>query len=173
MHRETQIGVPYIVHPMNVMRILIDAGCDEDIVIAGLLHDTIEDAHTPEDQIRGAFGERVLQLVKSASEPDKSALLETRKKHTIEHLRLHASGDELALAFADKLDNLRSINEDIERLQPGPEYWDRFNRPYDDQRWYYGELGKIFAEKLTESRFSYFIEEYKRIFERVFQGIWS
>ena len=41
-------SVPYLVHPLNVAKILIHQGCEEDLVIAGLLHDTVEDT-TVED----------------------------------------------------------------------------------------------------------------------------
>ena len=36
-------NVPYLVHPLGVCKILIEAGCSEDVVVAGLLHDTVED----------------------------------------------------------------------------------------------------------------------------------
>jgi len=43
--------IPYIVHPIEVMKILIENNCSEKVVIAGILHDTIEDAKVPPDEI--------------------------------------------------------------------------------------------------------------------------
>jgi hypothetical protein len=51
------------------------------------------------------------------------------------------------LAAADKLDNLRSMQEDLERL--GPELWQRFNRPRMAQEWYYRSLLELLGRRLT------------------------
>lgn len=63
--------IPYIVHPMEVMYILTQNDCDETTVIAGLLHDTIEDAGATPEEIEAAFGKDVAQIVAAESE-DKS-----------------------------------------------------------------------------------------------------
>ena len=36
-------GVPYLIHPLNVAKLLIQEGCEEEVVVAGLMHDTVED----------------------------------------------------------------------------------------------------------------------------------
>ena len=63
--------IPYIVHPIEVMQILTASGCEEDIIIAGILHDTLEDTNTEREEIVEAFGARVAELVAHESE-DKS-----------------------------------------------------------------------------------------------------
>jgi len=129
--------IPYISHPYGVAMILLEAKCNEEIVIAGLLHDTIEDTDTTVEDIRSHFGEEVLRLVLGASEPDKSQSWEIRKEHTLEFLK---SAD-LAirqLACADKLHNLRSIRRDVEAN--GDQVWSKFNRGYNDQKWYYTSM---------------------------------
>jgi len=128
---------PYISHPYAVGMILQAAKCSEEVVIAGLLHDTLEDTDTTEAQLLELFGDKVLGLVLGASEPDKSQSWENRKQHTLDYLKT-APADLRQLACADKLHNLRSIVRDVEAV--GDEAWNRFNRGYADQKWYYTEL---------------------------------
>ncbi|WP_249226665.1 gamma-glutamylcyclotransferase family protein [Alicyclobacillus mengziensis] len=130
-------GTPYIVHPVSVAMILMRAGCDEEVVAAGLLHDTVEDTDLTLADVRVQFGERVAKLVAGASEPDKSQPWEARKRHTIAFLT-QAPDDVRVLVCADKLDNVRSIRQDAERL--GEVVWSRFHRGRKDQEWYYRSI---------------------------------
>ena len=61
--------IPYIVHPMDVASVLMKNGASEELVIAGLLHDVVEDAGVEIQRVRNLFGERVADLVEGASEP--------------------------------------------------------------------------------------------------------
>lgn len=63
---------PYICHPYGVYRIAMSYGCDEDQLIAALLHDTVEDTEVTIDDIRISFGENVARLVEGLTTPDKS-----------------------------------------------------------------------------------------------------
>jgi (p)ppGpp synthase/HD superfamily hydrolase len=69
-------GVPYLVHPLRVGEILAKAGCRTDVVIAGILHDVLEDTAVGSDELRERFGAEVLALVEGASEPDKTGTWE-------------------------------------------------------------------------------------------------
>jgi hypothetical protein len=111
-----------------VAKILIDAGCPEDGVVAGILHDTVEDTPVSLDEIRHTFGETVARIVEGASEPDKSKPWEERKAHTIEFLKT-ASEAALLVSCADKIENLEAIREDRERV--GEKVWARFRRGRD------------------------------------------
>ena len=68
-------GVPYLIHPLNVAKLLIQGGCVEEVVVAGLLHDTVEDTDMELADIEAEFGPGVAALVAGASEPDKTAPL--------------------------------------------------------------------------------------------------
>ena len=105
---------PYLVHPLRVAAILDRFGCNEDAVVAGFLHDTVEDACATYDEIAAIFWSQVAQLVERASEPDKSLSWDMRKQHTIERAKSEEDGDALDLIAADKLDNIRSLRETIE-----------------------------------------------------------
>ena len=129
--------IPYISHPRAVARILSDAGCSEEMVVAGILHDTVEDTSLTLDHIREKFGSRVAQIVQGCSEPDKSLPWEQRKQHTVEFLR-NASLEVRTVTCADKLHNLLTIIADHEIV--GDDVWDRFSRGKGAQEWYYREL---------------------------------
>src|SRR3954447_3708370 len=84
---------PYVAHPIRVAEILDRFERSEDVIVAGFLHDTIEDANVTADEIRATFGARVATLVTSASEPDKSLPWKMRKQHTIEQLEHEHDSD--------------------------------------------------------------------------------
>jgi len=142
--------IPYIVHPINVGKILIENNCPDEVVEAGILHDTVEDTNVTIEDIQRKFGDQVAEIVSGCSEPDKSDTWENRKKHTIEYLELAPIGVLLA-SCADKLDNFRSIKADYNKY--GDTIWSRFNRPKEQQTWYYESLAEIFhkqADKFPE-----------------------
>jgi (p)ppGpp synthase/HD superfamily hydrolase len=138
--------IPYIVHPLAVAKILIAARCPDDVVVAGILHDTVEDTPVSLEDIRREFGEAVARIVEGASEPDKSKSWEARKAHTIESLKTEPEGV-LLVSCADKIENLEAIREDRERV--GEEVWTRFRRGRDQQAWYYRCVLAVLAERLT------------------------
>jgi len=140
--------VPYLVHPLNVAKILLDHGYPDHLAVAGLLHDTVEDTDVTLEEIQTIFGETVARLVEFATEPEKLWSWEKRKQHTLSIL---SSGDApgLLLSIADKLDNIRSIRSDLELY--GEEAWERFKRPREKQRWYYESMRRIFDARLVES----------------------
>jgi hypothetical protein len=142
---------PYVAHPIRVAEILDRFERDEDVVVAGFLHDTIEDTHVTADEIRAAFGSRIATLVTSVSEPDKSLPWKTRKERSIAHLEQEQDSDVLALAAADKLDNVRSITDTL-RYLGRKKTWALFNAKQSEQHWYYRRIAGILLGKDPESR---------------------
>lgn len=128
-------NLPYIIHPMEVWQILHSNNCSVNVQIAGLLHDTMEDAAVTEDEIINAFGKEILSLVKSESE-DKSKSWKERKQATIDSLA-NESPEAMQVCCADKLSNCRAQYYDL--LQIGDALFDRFNKESDPglQSWYY------------------------------------
>jgi (p)ppGpp synthase/HD superfamily hydrolase len=159
-------NIPYIVHPLSVCRTLIEYGAKPSVATAGVLHDTVEDTNVTVAQIRKKFGSTIARLVEAASEPDKSLDWETRKKHTIRFLLQAPSKDILLLSCADKLDNIRAIRTDYDTM--GEELWKRFNRPKEQQSWYYRELAETFMQRVadaqTEKLFRSFSTEVDHVF---------
>ena len=167
-HRQVRKGteIPYVVHPLAVAGILIRAKGPESLVIAGILHDTIEDTPVTIDEIRSQFGQAVADLVLGLSEPDKQASWEERKSHTLDYLQDTATDDVLLVSIADKLDNIRAIREGLDT--DGEFFWLRFNRPRDLQAWYYLNLAEVFSERITAepgiSLVGMFLKEVRQVF---------
>jgi (p)ppGpp synthase/HD superfamily hydrolase len=127
-------GIPYITHVVHVSTILLRHGFNEDVVIAGLLHDVIEDCDISAAEIEAAFGAEIARLVVAVSEPKGNVSWEAAKAHKIEQLA--TGGPNVAgLKAADALHNSRSIVNDLH--QDGPVVWQRFKRGPAQTLWYY------------------------------------
>jgi guanosine-3',5'-bis(diphosphate) 3'-pyrophosphohydrolase len=131
-------NVPYFAHAAAVAMILDRAGFDEDIVIAGLLHDVVEDTDATFEDVEALFGTVVCELVRLCSEVKHDA--EGRKRPWIDRKRDHLAslaGVETAtraVMLADKLHNLISIELD---LADGRPVWHQFNAERTQVLWYY------------------------------------
>jgi (p)ppGpp synthase/HD superfamily hydrolase len=124
--------IPMIFHPFTVGMMLQRAGCKEEVVIAGILHDVIEDTKYTRSDISKKFGEEVAKLVEGVTEPDKNLSWEERKEDAIK--RIHSVCLEIKLIeAADKISNLESTLEDIKRR--GDDAWSGFKRGKDKQEW--------------------------------------
>lgn len=110
-------NVPYIVHPLTVAIILSRVTQDEDIIIAGILHDTIEDCNphgsVTKENIEAQFGQRVAQMVDDVTEKDKTLPWLERKLQALEHIG-EMGYDSLLVKSADVLHNLSELINDIE-----------------------------------------------------------
>ena len=157
--------IPYIIHPLRVAEILIEYDCSEEVIIAGVLHDTIEDTIITVDDIMRSFGKKIAELVEKVSETDKTDTWETRKQHTIEYLK-DAPMAILLITCADKLDNLRSIRKDYART--GESIWSRFNRPKNYQQWYYRALADVFMSRIDTEPAASLFQSFKREVEDFF-----
>lgn len=141
--------VPYLAHPLAVAERLVGWGCDEPVVIAGILHDTVEDTSVTLDEIARAFGPEVAALVETVTEPDEALPWEARKEHVIAALRA-GPGGAVAVACADKLDNLRTLRAALE-VEGEAALWARFRRGRDAQRWYHESIAAVARERTPEA----------------------
>lgn len=138
---------PYFEHLAAVGMILDRSGFDEATVIAGLLHDAIEDTEATFEAIVEEFGQSVAETVAHCSEVKLDA--EGRKRPWIDRKRDHlsemASAPLLARAviLADKLHNLTCIALDLKEGRP---VWDRFHAGRSDVLWYYGAVVDVCSE---------------------------
>ncbi|HLC81537.1 MAG TPA: HD domain-containing protein [Candidatus Nanoarchaeia archaeon] len=140
--------LPYIFHPLEVGKILLEAGCSEQIVAAGILHDTLEDTSAKYEDLVNNFGPVVADLVIGTSEPDKKDTWENRKLHTINWLKT-APINVLLIAAADKLSNFQTTKDDLSRY--GDVIWKKFNRGKEQQRWYMQSLAEIFWSRIDDN----------------------
>ncbi|WP_394730605.1 HD domain-containing protein [Altererythrobacter sp. GH1-8] len=106
--RKDAAATPYINHPLEVAQILTEAGVeDSDVLIAAILHDTIEDTETTPEELTAVFGERVCSLVLEVTD-DKSLPKAERKRLQV----LNApkkSADAKLIKIADKIANIRDL----------------------------------------------------------------
>src|SRR5581483_470219 len=158
--------IPYILHPLSVARILIECDASDDVVIAAVLHDIVEDTKITLADVRAEFGDDVARLVEGMSEPNRSDTWENRKQATLDYLET-APQDVLLIEIADKLDNIRGMRQDVE--QDGAATWERFTRGYEKQKWYHGELVKVFQRKLDSGCGAQLAEEFAREVRAVFE----
>jgi len=145
--------IPYMVHLLNVCKLVAENNCSDEVLAAALLHDVVEDTDVTIDEIEEKFGNHVAEIVRGATELDKlekkaiekESSWQERKEHTIHFLQHGASTDQLLVSGADKLDNLRSIVYDHKRI--GEKLWSRFNASKEQQAWYYSALASIIQDK--------------------------
>jgi (p)ppGpp synthase/HD superfamily hydrolase len=143
--------VPYIAHLAHVSVILIRHGFDEDLAIAGLLHDAVEDQDVPLPAIEAQFGPRVASIVAALSERKQEGGVkrpwESRKQEMLHQLR-RAGVDAVAVKAADTLHSVRTIITDL--AEKGPALWASFSRGPDQSLWFYESVAEIVRERLPE-----------------------
>lgn len=122
--------IPYIVHPLGVGFILARALASEEVIVAGILHDTLEDSvaqnKITKEILAKEFNEEIANLVVSVTEQNKQLPWETRKQEAVEHIK-NFSHDSLLLKSADILNNASEILNDYKK--DGETVFARFNAP--------------------------------------------
>ena len=144
--------VAYITHPLTVGIILAIAGANEDVICAGILHDTIEDSIEERKvdlkMIEDFFGENIAKLVLALTEEDKSLPWEERKRIAEEHIK-DFSNDATLVKSADIIANIRELIEDYKK--DGEEIFIRFNAPKEKIIKNYLETIEALIKKWTEN----------------------
>lgn len=146
--------VPAVSHSFSVAWILSNYTEDEDIIVAGLLHDVLGDVKGYYfSDLERDFGSRVAKIVSGVSEnkdpnieEDAKKTWRERKEKYLDNLR---SQDEatLMVCAADKIHNLQSIVEGYKKH--GEKLWEKFNSPSDKRLWVYKEAVDILKERLN------------------------
>ena len=141
-------SIPYVAHLMGVASLVLEAGGDEDLAIAALLHDVVEDCGGAPmlKEVRRRFGPRVTKIVDGCTDADvypKPPWRERKEKY-IRRLR-DEDDDTRLVSAADKLNNIRSILSDYRQI--GEDVWDRFNGKRDGTLWYYRALRDEFMRQ--------------------------
>ena len=107
-------GEPYVVHPVNVAKILSDLNMDSTTVLAGLLHDTLEDTETTYEEIRELFGNDVADIVEGVTKIGKIKFrnIKEAQAENFRKLILATAKDirVVVVKLADRLHNMRTLN---------------------------------------------------------------
>jgi (p)ppGpp synthase/HD superfamily hydrolase len=148
--------IPYIAHLLAVAATVLEYNASEDMAIAGLLHDAVEDqgGEPRLSDIRNRFGDRVADIVRSCSDTVVNTSAgqhkedwHTRKTRYHEHLGL-VDQETLLVSLSDKVHNARSILRDLRKPKIGEAVWGRFRNSKKDTLWNYRELAKAFMKHL-------------------------
>ena len=156
--------VPYMAHLLGVASLVtgetghVPFAVTEDMVIAALLHDAVEDAGgMPRlHDIEAKFGKEVADIVKGCTDSfeadsNRKGRWEQRKASYIKRLREEPESEgTLLVSAADKLYNARAILEDYKEI--GAEVWKWFKRGRKEQLWYFDELLKIYEARCPNWR---------------------
>ncbi|MGW5973251.1 RelA/SpoT family protein [Streptomyces sp. NPDC055186] len=104
-------GDPYITHPLAVTTILAELGMDPATLMAGLLHDTVEDTEYGLEQLRRDFGDTVALLVDGVTKLDKVKFGEAAQAETVRKMVVAMAKDPrvLVIKLADRLHNMRTM----------------------------------------------------------------
>src|SRR6202035_1870118 len=140
--------IPYVSHLMGVASLTLEFGGDEDMAIAALLHDVVEDCGGAPmlKEVRRRFGPRVAKIVDGCTDSDTHPKppWRERKEAYIHHLK-SADGETRLVSAADKLNNVRSILSDYREV--GESIWDRFSGGREGTLWYYLSLLEAFLRQ--------------------------
>lgn len=133
--------IPYIAHLMGVASLVLEAGGNEDLAVAALLHDVVEDCGGAPmlKEVRRRFGRRVAEIVAGCTDADSYPKPPWRERKEKYLRRLEkADADTKLVSAADKLNNVRSILSDYRAV--GESIWARFNGGREGTLWYYRAL---------------------------------
>jgi (p)ppGpp synthase/HD superfamily hydrolase len=143
-----QSAVPYLSHLIAVASLVLEADGDEDMAIAALLHDVVEDCGGMPRlrEIRKQFGARVAKIVEgctdSFGEPKPEWV--DRKKDYLREVK-HADVETRLVSASDKLHNVRTILADYR--QDGEAIWARFSGKKEGTLWYYRALSDEYGRR--------------------------
>lgn len=141
--------IPYIIHPVGVMMIASNVTDDEDVLIACLMHDVLEDVDEKtynETQMREDFGDRVVSIVKDVTKNSNEPDWHKRSRLYLSYLEHKASDEAIIVSTADKIHNLLSILTDYETH--GDAIWERFTtKSKADQLWWYQSILDVITKR--------------------------
>lgn len=153
--RKDSKHTPYISHLVSVAMILRDAECNEDTIIAGLMHDSLEDVPNYNyENLVNDCGEQVAKIVKHVTEPLDANKEENEQMPWLERkeaylVNLNAGDKESAMvSAADKIHNTESFIRDA--IKEGEEFLNRFGSSLRNKLWFHEETLKIIAGKLGD-----------------------
>ncbi len=160
-------GLPYIVHPMEVMMICRQMTDDREVTAAAALHDVVEDTPKSLDDVKEAFGERIATLVGLESENKREGTPKNetwliRKQENLDR-EANAPIEAKMIMLADKISNMRATVKDHKKY--GDDLWKRFNMTDPvQQQWYYRSVAEVLSELSDTPQY----REYLSLLDQVF-----
>lgn len=161
--------VPYVIHPLIVGLILARISRDEDVVVAGILHDTVEDSVDTKKvtiaTIKKRFGEEVAKMVDDVTEKNRNVPWVERKKQGVQKIA-NLPKNSLLIKAADTVANCTELISDFRR--EGDETFRRFNVPKENLVEHYVEIieaiKKAWPTHPLQSDLDYHLSELRSMF---------
>lgn len=159
--------MPYVCHPFAVAMILSNYTDDENIIAAGILHDTIEDTEYAQEQLEKDFGEKIKDIVMTVTETkydEKGNKREwkIRKDEYINNIK-NGGSEAMMICAADKIHNFLSIMSYADKEKYDEVLIKSFNfLNLGNKFWFQGEILKILKEKLD----SPIVKQYEDIYQQ-------
>ncbi len=150
-------------HSMIIFTMLRDENVTEDVLVAALLHDVINDTEYGYEEIEERFGTLVADMVSDLSEDLSIAKWLERKKDYVKRMRNNYDVNVINIMLADKLHNLLSHHENFKAV--GDKIWKNTGGTKDENRWLYRELYSIAKNKNAYPRL---LERYKKMLKIYF-----
>ncbi|MEG1613817.1 MAG: HD domain-containing protein [Clostridia bacterium] len=161
---------PAVFHSLEAGSIVTTMTDDKDVIVAALLHDTIEDTGVSVSDIEKNFGKRVTELVLSETEDKRSDLppQETWKLRKIKSINLLQATNDIGVKMVflgDKLSNMRGLYWEYKKR--GADLWNDFNQKDPDaHHWYY----RTIADALCELKDFSAWKEYDYLIKQLFKN---
>ncbi len=169
--RKGSMPFPYVTHLMATSFTLIDYTDDEDVIIAALLHDSLEDTDYTVDELQEDFGGRVREIVEAVTEPrstpEKKISWRDKKMAYVKQLK-KASQEALLVAAADKIHNFRTIVEDY--YDSHDRFMQDFGKNFAERIEVYQAIADVINDNLKSKilvEFNHVFDEYKQFLEKV------
>ena len=148
-------NLPYIIHPLEVAQILAGMTDDQEIIAAGILHDTLEETDASFESLKRRFGSRIAELVNAETEQktgemSKAESWKKRKEESLARLKNSQDIGVKMLWLADKLSNIRSLAAVYS--ERGDEIWKELNQSDPaEQCWYYRTIAEYVELTLNKT----------------------
>ena len=143
-------GRPFLTHVTEVATLLHDAGCDEELVAVGLLHDSVERGTLSEEELRSGVGHRIADQVMTLSEDPAIEAFDERKAALRAQVAA-AGGQAMTVFAADKLSDVLGLRRGIQTFGPGVA--DRIGTSIESLEAHYRDSIEVIAKARPNSAF--------------------
>lgn len=169
--RKGSMPFPYVTHVVATAFTLLDYTRDEDVIIAALLHDTLEDTDYTLEELQEDFGGRVRELVEAVTEPkstpEHKILWREKKEQYVRQLK-KAPKEALLVAAADKIHNFRTVVEDY--CDAPDRFIQDFGNNLEERIEAYQNIANVIQNRLDGpilAEFNHVFEEFKQFIKQI------
>lgn len=169
--RKGSMPFPFVTHLVATAFTLIDYTEDEDVIVAALLHDTLEDTDYTLEELHEDFGGRVRDLVETLTEPKSTPekpLSWTDRKAAYARQLKRGPEEAVLIAAADKIHNFRTIVEDY--VDAHDRFVQDFGKNFDERLEGYQQIANVINNRLKHpilAEFNHVFDAYKQFLEDV------